>query len=245
MLGDTLPRQRTLPTLAWTGAGALALIVAQLLGVLLCILALRLTTGAQLHLHAGLGQMGPTLLGSVVLSAAWTILFVWGLTRIRTPEVGEYLALRWPTPRQFGIGIAAFIGFMIAQALLARYLEASGDAKFMLDLVSSARAANAMPLVVAAVLFAAPIGEELAFRGFLYRTLELKFGGIVAIIVTALGWAALHIQYSLTAILVIFAGGLLFGAIRRYSGSLYLTMVMHALWNGAALAGALMLTSKV
>src|SRR5690349_12042574 len=101
MLGDTLPRQRTLPTLAWTGAGALALIVAQLLGVLLCILALRLTTGAQLHLR----EMAPTLLGSVVLSAVWTILFVWGLTRIRTPDVGQYLALRWPSARQFGIGI--------------------------------------------------------------------------------------------------------------------------------------------
>ena len=188
--------------------------------------------------------MAPTLLGSVVLSAVWTILFVWGLTRIRTPEVGEYLALRWPTPRQFGIGIAAFIAFMIAQALLARYLEASGDAKFMLDLVSSARAANAVPLVVGAVILAAPIGEELAFRGFLYRTLELKFSGIVAIVVTALGWAALHIQYSLTAISVIFAGGLLFGAIRRYSGSLYTTVLMHALWNGAALAGAFLLGPK-
>lgn len=244
MLDDTVPRQRTLPTLAWTGAGALALIVAQLLGVLLCILALRLTTGAEPQLHNGIRQMGPTLLGSVILSAAWTILFVWGLTRIRTPDVGQYLALRWPSARQSAISIVAFIAFMIAQALLARYLEASGDAKFMLDLVSSARAANAMPLVVAAVLFAAPIGEELAFRGFLYRTLELKFGGIAAVVVTAVGWAALHIQYSVTAILVIFAGGLLFGAVRRYSGSLYLTMLLHAVWNGAALAGVMLLTSK-
>jgi len=244
MLADTFPRQRTWPTLAWTGAAAVALVVAQLLGVALCLLVFRLAGAGPFHVHGSIRQLGPTLLGSVVLSAVWTILFVWGLTRLRTPAVRAYLALRWPNARQFGISILAFIAFMIAQALLARYLEASGDAKFMLDLVSSARAAHAIPLVVAAVLFAAPLGEELAFRGFLYRTLELKFGGIAAIVVTALGWAALHIQYSLTAMLVIFAGGLLFGAIRRYSGSLYLTMTLHALWNGAALAGVLLMTAK-
>lgn len=245
MLADAFPRQRTWPTLAWTGAGALALIAAQLLGVVLCVLTLRLAGAGSFQIHGNIGRMGPTLLGSVVLSAAWTILFFWGLARLRTPEVGQYLALRWPSVRQAALGVAAFTVFMIAQGLLARWLEASSDTKFMLDLVSSARAAHAMPLVVGAVVIAAPISEELAFRGFLYRTLELKFGGVAAIVLTALGWAALHVQYSLTAISVIFAGGLLFGAIRRYSGSLYLTMIMHALWNGAALAGVLLMTSKV
>ena len=114
----------------------------------------------------------------------------------------------------------------------------------MQDLVASARAANAIPFAAVALVLAAPVGEELAFRGFLYRTLELKFGGIAAIVVTALGWAALHVQYSLIGILVVFAGGLLLGAIRRYSGSLYLTMLMHALWNGAALAGAMLMMPK-
>jgi hypothetical protein len=93
-------------------------------------------------------------------------------------------------------------------------------------------------------VIAAPVGEELVFRGFLYRTLELKFGGTTAIVVTALGWAVLHIQYSLVGMVAIFAGGLFFGAIRRYSGSLYVTILMHALWNGFALAGALLMLSK-
>lgn len=244
MLTDTFPRPRLWPTLGWTGVGAFALILAQLLGVVVCILALRIAGAEGLTLHGSLRQIGPVLLGSVVLSTLWTILFVWGLTRIRTRAVAEYLALRWPTARQFGISIAAFLVFMVAQALLSRQLEHSGDVKFMQDLVSSARTANLIPLTVIAILVAAPVGEELAFRGFLYRTLELRFGGVTAVIVTALGWAVLHIQYSLTAISVIFAGGLLFGAIRRYSGSLYTTMLMHALWNGAALAGAFLLAPK-
>ncbi|MFL6690539.1 MAG: CPBP family intramembrane glutamic endopeptidase [Alphaproteobacteria bacterium] len=122
--------------------------------------------------------------------------------------------------------------------------EPISDTKFMQDIVSSARAANALPIAFGALVIAAPIGEELAFRGFLYRTLELKFGGITAIVVTAFGWAALHIQYSLIGMAVIFASGLFFGAIRRYSGSLYLTMLMHALWNGAALAGAMLMMPK-
>jgi membrane protease YdiL (CAAX protease family) len=244
MLADTLPQQRTWPTLAWAGAGAFALVLAQLLGVLVYVLGIRLThpgqpVSAMSILHSDLAMLGATIFSAIAI-----IPLVWGLTRVRTRAVAEYLALQWPTKRRFSISMAWFVAFMVAQALLSRYLEGSGDAKFMLDLVSSARTANEMPLILAAVVIAAPLGEELAFRGFLYRTLELKFGGTAAVVVTALGWAALHIQYSLTAILVIFAGGLLFGAIRRYSGSLYLTMVMHALWNGAALAGALLLISK-
>ena len=244
MLADTFPRQRLWPTLGWTGAGAFALILAQLLGVVVCILALRISGAHGIDLHSGMRQIGPVLLGSVVLSTLWTMLFVWALTRIRTAAVAEYLALRWPTAREFAISIAAFFVFMVAQALLSRQLEHSGDVKFMQDLVSSARTANVIPLTVIAVLIAAPIGEELAFRGFLYRTLELRFGGAVAVAATALAWAALHIQYSPAAISVIFAGGLLFGAIRRYSGSLYTTVLMHALWNGAALAGAFLLGPK-
>lgn len=242
MLADTLPRQRTLPTLVWTGAGALALIVAQLLAVFLYVLGMRLA-------HPGLSTSSVlsdnvTIVRVTVISIGPTILFLWGLTRFRTRAVAGYLALCWPSLRQFAISVVAFVLFMAGLAVFAHLMEPGSDVKFMLDIVSAARAANAIPLMIAAVVIAAPVGEELVFRGFLYRTLELKFGGTTAIVVTALGWAVLHIQYSLVGMVAIFAGGLFFGAIRRYSGSLYVTILMHALWNGFALAGALLMLSK-
>ena len=242
MLADTLPRQRTLPTLAWTGAGALALIVAQLIAVFLYVLGMRLA-------HPGLSTSGVlgddvTIVRVTVIAIAPTVFLLWGLTRFRTRAVADYLALCRPNFRQFAVSVAAFILFMVFLAVFAHVWEPGRDIKFMLDMVSAARAANVIPLMIAAVVIAAPVGEELVFRGFLYRTLELRFGGVAAIIVTALGWAGLHIQYSLVGMLAIFAGGLFFGAIRRYSGSLYVTMLMHALWNGFALAGALLMLPK-
>jgi hypothetical protein len=245
MLGDTFPRQRTLPTLAWAGAGTFALILSQIVGVLAYVVTIRLTQSGQFLSTHSLLHSGQAVTVSTVLSTAAVIPFLWVLTRIRTQNVAEYLALCWPARRQVVISVIAFAVFMAAQVLVAHWWESSSDMKFMQDMDSSARAAHAIPLLIAAVVVAAPVGEELVFRGFLYRTLELRFGGIAAIVVTALGWAVLHIQYSLVGITVIFAGGLLFGAIRRYSGSLYLTMLMHTMWNGLALTGALLMNGKV
>lgn len=239
MLADTLPRQRTLPTLAWAGAGAIALIAAQLIAVFLYALGMRLA-------HPNLSTSSVlsndiTIVRVTAIAIGPTILFLWGLTRFRTRAVAEYLALSWPGFRQVAVSIAAFVIFMIGLAGFAHFLEPGSDVKFMMDIVSAARAANAIPLMIAAVVLAAPVGEELVFRGFLYRTLELRFGSTTAIVVTALGWAILHIQYSLVGVVAIFAGGSFFGAIRRYSGSLYVTMLLHALWNAFALAGALLM----
>jgi membrane protease YdiL (CAAX protease family) len=243
MLADTLPRQRIWPTLAWTGAGALALILAQVLGVGFYVLSIRLTHHGQALSSYSILHSNLAILGSTVFSTLGVIPLLWGMTRMRTPAVREYLALSWPGLRQVLVAVVAFGVFMAGLTVLSRQFEASGDMAFMLDEVSAVRIAHAVPLLIAAAVVAAPIGEELVFRGFLYRTLELKFGGIAAILATAFGWAVLHVQYSLSGMIVIFAGGLFFGAIRRYGGSLYLTMILHALWNGASVAGALIATT--
>lgn len=242
MLADTLPRQRTWPTLAWTGAGAFALILAQILGVTVYVLGSRLIHPGQfLSTHSILSN-GSAVIACTMLSAAPLVPFVWVLTRMRTSAVADYLALGWPHIRQAVVGVIAFVCFQAALSVLSRQLLSSHDANYLINFVSSARAAHAIPLLVGAVVVAGPLSEELVFRGFLYRTLELRFGDIAAMIVTALGWAALHIQYSLVGVTIVFAFGLFLGAMRRYSGSLYLTMAMHALWNGAALASAMLMT---
>ncbi|HVG26682.1 MAG TPA: CPBP family intramembrane glutamic endopeptidase [Acidobacteriaceae bacterium] len=87
-------------------------------------------------------------------------------------------------------------------------------------------------LRVLAVSFLGPIGEELAFRGLLYgRLVKTRLGVAGTIVVLAAGWAAIHTDYSLSVILVIFVGGLLLGAARYRTGSVLLPIVMHILWN--------------
>jgi hypothetical protein len=242
MLAETLPRQRFWPTVLWTGLGAIAYLLTQLLGVIIYVAGIRLGHPGQTLSIYDILHSGRAIVDSTILATAMVTVSFWVLTRVRTPAVASYLALRWPDWRRLLISATGFVFFMIGLVVVSRQLEAAGDAAFLREVVSSAR--DAIPLVIVALTIAAPVGEELVFRGFLYRTLELRFGAVVAVVATALGWASLHIQYSLTGIMVVFAGGLFLGAVRRYSGSLYLTMVLHALWNGVALAGAMLLTSK-
>jgi membrane protease YdiL (CAAX protease family) len=82
------------------------------------------------------------------------------------------------------------------------------------------------------VVVVAPLGEELLFRGFLYRGWASSWLGVGGtILVTSLLWAMLHQQYNWYGILVIFCLGLLFGWLRQRSGTTTLTMILHALNN--------------
>jgi membrane protease YdiL (CAAX protease family) len=85
-----------------------------------------------------------------------------------------------------------------------------------------------------AVVLAAPLFEEVFFRGFLFRGFEasfLKLPGTV--ILTAILWAGLHIQYNAYGIAFIAGAGILFGLARAKTGSLLVPLVLHAGMNFA------------
>jgi len=240
ILAATLPRQRTLPALLWAGAGAATFLLAQALGITAYVIIIRFTPWGQFLSVLHILQNPLAMAGSTVLSTPAVVAFLWALTRLRTREVADYLALRWPRLHAFGLGALALLVFVAVLYLLPSHLFETDD-KFMRDMVSAAQAAGALPLLAIALVVAAPICEELAFRGFLFRTLEGKFGATTAILVTTLGWTALHIQYGLAGLMVVLGSGLLLGTVRHYSGSLYLTMILHATWNGASLATVLLM----
>jgi membrane protease YdiL (CAAX protease family) len=82
-----------------------------------------------------------------------------------------------------------------------------------------------------AIVVVAPIGEEVVFRGFLYRGLAKPGWEVHAIGGIALAWALLHIQYDWLGMAQIFLLGLALGWFRWASGSTLLTIGMHILIN--------------
>jgi CAAX protease family protein len=84
---------------------------------------------------------------------------------------------------------------------------------------------------------AAPITEEIFFRGFLFKGLaasRLRWYG--AAVITSLLWAASHSQYDWYGIFAIFAFGLILGTVRAMTNSTLLTIWLHGLVNVLALA---------
>jgi CAAX protease family protein len=88
-------------------------------------------------------------------------------------------------------------------------------------------------LLAAAVLgVGAPLSEELLFRGFLLGALAkgpLGFWG--AAVVTTLLWTCLHAGYSLVGLAEVFAIGLLLSWLLWRTGSLWVTIFCHGLYN--------------
>jgi len=88
------------------------------------------------------------------------------------------------------------------------------------------------PLLWFAFIIAAPLGEEIFFRGFLFKGIEdSKIGSIGAIFISAVFWSIIHIQYDLYGISCIFVGGLILGLARAKSKSIYVPIAMHGLMN--------------
>ena len=106
---------------------------------------------------------------------------------------------------------------------------------FQIEAYRTAKDAGWLLGLLLAIVVFAPIGEEIAFRGFLYRGWAHPGGELYAIALIALIWALLHIQYDWLGMAQIFAMGLLLGWFRWASNSTTLTILMHVLINFEAM----------
>ena len=79
------------------------------------------------------------------------------------------------------------------------------------------------------------VGEEVLFRGIVFRLLDQQWGTVVALILSALLFGFVHITndnatvWSSVAIAV--EAGLLLGAAYKWSGNLWLPIGIHWAWN--------------
>jgi hypothetical protein len=127
------------------------------------------------------------------------------------------------------VWLAISLIFMAASDCLGRFWGNPITAAYMKKVYQTA---YFTPLLWATFLVAAPLYEETLFRGFMFRGIrQSPLGAPGAILITALGWALIHVQYDAFTIAQIFAGGILFGIARLKTGSIYPTLAMHSLWN--------------
>jgi hypothetical protein len=98
------------------------------------------------------------------------------------------------------------------------------------------------PLFAIAIAFGAPVSEELLFRGFLQSALaRTSLGFVGAGAITNVAWTALHAGYSIAGLLEVFLIGILFLWLLWRTGSLWLPLIAHAIYNAVLSAVLVML----
>jgi uncharacterized protein len=163
------------------------------------------------------------------MAGGLTLLFA----KLRKPmTVRKYLALKIPSWQQTWPWVLALAAYCVACDCLSVSLNRPVAPDVM---VEAYRTAGSALLIWVTVVVAAPLFEEIFFRGFLFTGLQhSRLGGIGAIAFTSLVWAAIHLQYDWVGMLYVLAGGFLLGMARLRTGSVGLCILLHALMNAGA-----------
>ena len=167
---------------------------------------------------------------SATLVVALTLFLAW---LRRGPPVRQYLGLE-AAPR--GVTLRWLLYTVAAVALFEVAAHVAGYPSVPDWMIDVYRTARSLPLLVFATVVAAPVVEEVVFRGFLFEGLRRSWlGDAGTIFLTALLWASIHLgQYQMFYVAQIFVLGLALGLARTRTGSLLTAMAMHALVNVVA-----------
>jgi membrane protease YdiL (CAAX protease family) len=148
-------------------------------------------------------------------------------------RIGDSLALRAPPQ-----GWRAYAGAILAMAVLQAVLAAVQNLLLKHDMLTDLRpfvgpvTGPYWPLAVAVLGLGAPLSEELLFRGFLLGALaKSRLGFLGAALVSTALWTALHAGYSLIGLAEVFSIGLLLSWLLWRTGSLWVTIFCHGLYN--------------
>jgi membrane protease YdiL (CAAX protease family) len=146
----------------------------------------------------------------------------------------DAFALRAPPGwgRALGVALGVLIAIVITNAALNPVLH-GGREQGLTPTGWEPSHAGAFALNLFAFALVGPVVEELTFRGLGFYLLE-RYGQAVAIVVIGLTFGLWHGLVEALPVLVVFGLGLAY--LRSRTGSVYPGMLLHALFNGAALA---------
>ena len=167
---------------------------------------------------------------STVLSAIAGVGLICLVIKVRKGlSIQDYLELKHLTGKM--IILLCALGFLLVSvsAIINLVSGISEDSGFTVQAYQS----SVWPWLfgVAVVIFA-PAFEETFFRGFLFAGLSKSRLGVTGtIIITALIWSVLHLQYDLYGMGTILVLGIVLGYVRFKTGSLWGSLVIHSFWN--------------
>jgi uncharacterized protein len=206
-----------------------------LLGIVVLIVAASL----EVSVIAGFGDV-KTLAGKLVLQAmlAMTLIGVaFALAGLGgRPAAPAALGLRRPreSPVRYAlIGYAAYFVVVIAYASFVHPHQ-----KDLTRSLGFGHGAGVSVIVGLLIVVAAPVAEEIFFRGFLFGGLRRGLPFVAAALVSAVIFGAFHYTgpHSLTVLPQLAFLGLVLAWIYERSGSIYPTIALHVLNNALAFA---------
>lgn len=139
-----------------------------------------------------------------------------------------------------GFAIVLAIHFLLDQTGLFQWIEHVTHAPAEQSIVSVLRHSSDIPLIIVicfSAAVAAPIVEELIFRGYLYPIMKKYTGAWFALISTSLLFGIIHV--SLVPLIPLAIFGAMLVLLYEYTGSIWTPMIAHCIFNTTTLINIL------
>lgn len=127
-----------------------------------------------------------------------------------------------------GCGVILFVGIGLLGNYLTKLLGTPPPQSFALAVQGSAHNWELVLLLFLGGV-AAPLKEELIFRGMLYPPLRQAYGRGLGIVLTSLFFALLHLD--VVRFVPLFLGGVVLAWLYERTGSLWPSIIAHGTWN--------------
>ena len=207
-------------------------LIALLIGQMAALVALTWYYGAGLAQLPDFSGSGVAVSLVILVSTPVQLTLLVLMARQTGDNAAHYLGFVVPRRSDVVVAIVAVVAFIALGDAVSWLIGQNIVTPFQSDIYRTAAAAGWLPVLWLVVVVVTPIGEEALFRGFLFRGwLREPRDAWPVIVISALLFAAVHVQYDLIVIAQVFVFGLLLGFFRWASGSIIVTMLMHAVVN--------------
>jgi membrane protease YdiL (CAAX protease family) len=183
---------------------------------------------------------------------SWTLILgpIFISLRVRGIRISRLFGLnRLPILRvlAWGAGLlfAALPLIFGSSEVISEYLQNRADREPQ-EIIQIFREATHVDQRISIILLAvviAPVAEELVFRGYLYTVLKRFFGGLPSLVFNGVLFGLVHVN--VPALLPLFLLGCTFTIAYEMTGSLFVPMTMHALFNAINLVAVLFFPHEV
>jgi membrane protease YdiL (CAAX protease family) len=181
-------------------------------------------------LHNGTAFAIAALIGAPVQTVTLVL-----AARLTGTDTLTYFGLIVPRWRAAAVAVAALAGLVLLSDILMFAIGHDIVPPVQLDIYRSAQVDGTPVGLSLALIVVGPIGEEVLFRGFLFRGFVHEpcdgLHGLPGILSIALIFALGHIQYDWIGVGIVFALGVMLGYVRLYTGSTILVTLLHMLGN--------------
>ncbi len=196
-----------------------------------------------MNVIASFGRRSPVQLGSRELMvnflfSLFIVFFVAAILKLRGIDIDSLAGFsRTTLKRALSTAVVLLLAatplILLAEALTQNAFGSGSSKQEIVDLFNTSRTIGQRVAIIVLSVVVAPISEEFIFRFFIYGVVRRYFGVAIGLVFNSLLFAAAHIH--LPSAVPLFVLGSCFTLAYEWSGSILVSMAMHALFNSVQL----------